>query len=591
MATSGTFSTRWESSTWAGRAKYYNWSGSWSKSGTTITLSNMQIYMGMVDSAAGGTGSGTDTITVSPGGSAQTVTFTWSGGNTSNTQSLSNVSFSVGSSATSQVLQCYISGENTGATTIYFDAAATAPTGLAASNVVVSADSFSATVSVTGWGGAGDATSRYRELQCWTYDASSFVTPRRYQPIYGNSLSSTITVSNSSNGALTITPNTRYTLGIYASNGSVSTDSQRIGNYVTLASAPAVSLSSQTPISITIAYSAPSDGGYYTKNLQYSIDGGTVWITYATITGGTSETGAFTISNLEAGETYSILTRVKTTAGTTSGQTITITLGKGIAFYGPVSNQAKKATTMYGSLNNGAIPLSRFYASANGEARLVYQGFGHIDYGFGYVVYYTNSARTSTTIGIIASETELNSMGNNSSSYDMTIGGVPVSNTRVKEVVLSSKVTSLPNYFLQRCTYLDYMDISTTKITRIPNYFLYECANFNVAFEFPTSLTRIGYDFLRKCTSFNQNITLPSTLVAIGTSFLECVDNMTKTVNVGSLNSNIITASTYSFSATNSSKAAYTIGIKIAGSNRAAWLSKFPNSTSTPHRNLIDAGY
>lgn len=114
-----------------------------------------------------------------------------------------------------------------------------APTGISASDIVPGTESFTANVSITGWGGEGNSSTRYRELQCWTYDASSLVAPRRFQASYGDSLSGNITVDNSSSvdsgTSLNITGNTRYTLGMYASNGVYGTISKRIGDYVTLA--------------------------------------------------------------------------------------------------------------------------------------------------------------------------------------------------------------------------------------------------------------------------------------------------------------------------------------------------------------------
>ena len=74
----------------------------------------------------------------------------------------------------------------------------TAPTGLSLSDIVRHADGFSGTVSITGWGGVGDANSRYRELQVWTHSSSGLTPPRRWQIARGNNLSGVITVNNSS---------------------------------------------------------------------------------------------------------------------------------------------------------------------------------------------------------------------------------------------------------------------------------------------------------------------------------------------------------------------------------------------------------
>lgn len=234
-------------------------------------------------------------------------------------------------------------------------AQATPPTGLDATNVTRLVEGFSATVSVTGWGGAGDATTRYRELQCWTYDPNDFVQPRRYQPVYGDALSGNITVDNSSSyssayGPLTIVGNTMYILGLYASNGTAGTGSQRLGAYTTLAYAPEVTISSISSTSATLSYSTKADGGQYSKTYEYSIDGGTTWTTFATVSSGSATTGTFTVSGLAAATVTVMQTRVTTTAGTTVGPNITLNTNAGPKFYGSVNSQAKEATTLYGGV-------------------------------------------------------------------------------------------------------------------------------------------------------------------------------------------------------------------------------------------------
>ena len=264
---------------------------------------------------------------------------------------------------------------------VSYPAAGTAPTGLAATDIIPDSDSFTATLSITGWGGTGSATTRYKELQVRTYNSSSLVTPRRYQKVYGNSLSSTITCTNSStdDGGLTITPNTRYTLGMFASNGSKSTGSKRIGDYVTLANHPLISLVSKNGDEATFNYSVDSDGGFYDKTIEYSIDGGTTWTNLHTITGISGASGTISLTSLTLNSTYVLEVRVVTTAGTAS-TTYTFET-KTLAFYGPDSNQeAQKITKLYGSVGGQAQEVVRLYGSANGATKLIHQSFGHLDY-------------------------------------------------------------------------------------------------------------------------------------------------------------------------------------------------------------------
>ena len=311
------FSTQWQSSYWGytSNIKYYHWTGDYSRSGNTITLSNMKLWLTFTYSSSG---SGTDSVTVT-GGSAQSVTLT-ANGTSSNTANLNNTSFTVSSSATSATITCSIAGEQTGSVTINFIS------NVSVSDITPGTESFTATVSVAGWGG-GNSSSRYRELQIWTASSSALVSPRRYQKSYGNTLSSQITCDNNSEvtsgSSFTIQPNTEYTIGAYASNGDTSSASRRIGNYATLAPKDTLTVTGEHSSSLDISYSVPSDGGFYPKTLEYSIDGGVTWVTYATVSGGNATSDSFTISGLEANTTYTIKSRVTTSAGTTNNDDIT----------------------------------------------------------------------------------------------------------------------------------------------------------------------------------------------------------------------------------------------------------------------------
>ena len=91
--------------------------------------------------------------------------------------------------------------------TITIPAQSTPPTDLAISNISSTTNTVTATVSVSSWGGAGDANSRYRNLSVLeTSDKST--SPRRYERVYGNTMSSAITVDNNTQyGSMTIQPN------------------------------------------------------------------------------------------------------------------------------------------------------------------------------------------------------------------------------------------------------------------------------------------------------------------------------------------------------------------------------------------------
>ena len=240
----------------------------------------------------------------------------------------------------------------------------TAPAHLTVTNLERGIDNFSALVSINGWGGKGNSSTRYRELQVWTNSSSGLVEPRRYQPVFGDSKSSVITTSNSSSGSLTISPNTKYVIGAYSSNGTYNTGSQRIGQYTTRAPKDTLTLNTATSNSLKINYSVPADGGEYNKTLEYSLDG-TNWTTYDTITNGNAKSSNFTISNLQPNTQYTIRSRVTTNAGTTTNDNLVVsTIGPetptisgsndGSVFS---QNNITYGTTTFGGGTNGTVYL------------------------------------------------------------------------------------------------------------------------------------------------------------------------------------------------------------------------------------------
>lgn len=249
------------------------------------------------------------------------------------------------------------------------------------------------------------------------------------------------------------------------------------------------------------------------------------------------------------------------------------------------------------SSSESALAIVRFSAESGSVSKLIYQGFGHAEYyRYGRVVYYTDSSHTTTrTIGL-ESQSDIDGLCAQSvfyTTWDASVQGISIPNTNIKEVYLTSLVNSIPSNFLYYCTSLDNLDFSQTTITTTNPYFVNGCSSLNVPITIPQTLTTILGTFFSNNTSFNQPITLPSGLVSIGYNFFTGNNSMTSPINVGSLSESIIledTSSSHSFNVSSSSTA-YTNGIPIAGSNRAAWIARFPNLSGTWYRKLIDAGY
>ncbi len=214
--------------------------------------------------------------------------------------------------------------------TITIPSQGTPPTGLSLSGVSAGTNWVKGTVAVTGWGGLGDATTRYRNLSV-LQTSNKETSIRRYQRVYGNTLSSAITVNNSTEyGTMTIVPNTKYWLWWYATNGTSSVESPTTSTTTvyTLPSALSAKSASVTgTTTVKISYTTAAEGNAYSKKIQYSLDG-TTWTTGATVSTGSATSGEFTISNLTPGTAYTIRLRTSTTAGATSSGSVTATTYK-----------------------------------------------------------------------------------------------------------------------------------------------------------------------------------------------------------------------------------------------------------------------
>ena len=484
----------------------------------------------------------------------------------------------------------------------------TAPTGLSLSDIVRHADGFSGTVSITGWGGVGDANSRYRELQVWTHSSSGLTPPRRWQIARGNNLSGVITVNNSSSTsdpALTITPNTMYTIGIYATNGTYTTGAVRVGDATTLAAPAQISLASISGNTLTYDYSTTPDGGTYDKDIQYSFDDST-WSTGATVVGGSASYGQITVTLPQDFTGESVHFRISTLAGNTDNGYLPIAFTKSNAFYGPVrliawldDTVAVRAANMYCSVNGFTKVLKKLYGPTEDGTRLVFQGFGRLTYDYGTLTYYTDNTYTTTATVQMTNQYQVDSLSDIYPSWTVTVDGVTISNDMIKEVNLSTAkaLKATPSYFLNACSHLDKV-ILPNNLQTIDSYFLYNCSNFNSSLTLPANIQTIEGGFLRGCNHFDQDITMPTSLTSIDMrGFLQYTRNMTGTIDFGNLATSVISYSpnAQTLSTTSSSSPSYINGIKIAGTYRSDWLTQLPNlpngTVTNYYRNLIDAGH
>lgn len=227
------------------------------------------------------------------------------------------------------------------------DPAVSPPTGLNVTNITAGQDSFTATVSISGWG-VGSGT-RYRELQVWT---NGMVEPKRYQTANGDSLSSSITCTNGSSGSLTIIPNAIYTIGGYATNGAASVGSTSFGNATTLLPTPSVAFDSATTDSLTITLSVPNQGGARTMTPKYNMDN-QGWVNLSNMTGSGSKSVTFVATGLLPNSSHSVTPRLSA-SGTSDqdGTTLTGLVTKPPVISGTFVSSTKDSLTMSYSIPN-----------------------------------------------------------------------------------------------------------------------------------------------------------------------------------------------------------------------------------------------
>lgn len=172
---------------------------------------------------------------------------------------------------------------------------------------------------------------------------------------------------------VSLAPNTARMFRVMARN----TVGNTISDSITAATLPKLSdiyVRDSSTTNVEIGFSVSNNGGYYAQTIQYSLDGGNTWVDGYTVSSGGVVRGHFTIQGLTQGVPYTVLTRIVTTAGSSTGNTLTfIAGGVSTGVYVPVNNQAESMAKLYGSVNNQAKKIIKIYGSVNGQAELIYE--------------------------------------------------------------------------------------------------------------------------------------------------------------------------------------------------------------------------
>lgn len=274
-------------------------------------------------------------------------------------------------------------------------------------------------------------------------------------------------------------------------------------------------------------------------------------------------------------------------------------MAAGAKLYGSVNGQTKEISTLYGSVNNQTKEIKKLYGSVNGQTKLIYEKRAGV--GYGTVYYKANASDPDSAIQSVElqSQAEFESLCGKPGStltWSATIGEqqIIINSSGASNVIvgieIGRNITSIPNLFLAWCTNFNMDIVIPSNIQSIGDYFMTTCLSFDKTILLQDGLLSIGVNFLANCVNFNSDISLPQTLQSIGTNFMIYPKNMTSSINVGSLSDSIIDTGD-SFATLDPLSPCYATGITISGANRSAWLAKFPNSSTSPYRKLLDAGY
>ena len=299
--------------TWAGTNKYAYLSGDVSRSGNTVTLSNLRLYFTTQYSASAQGYKNTiyvrDGATGSTNLSSTAVTWTFNG-KTSNTVSLNNASVTVGVSDTSHTFHLRESDD-----TVDCSFSASFPSGV----VVPTTPTISASTS--------GATSN-----SITWGTTNVGTPTGTVYLYGDTnsnpttqLTTKTTTGNTTYSHTGLTANTKYYYKASASNTGGTVTSSVVNATTYPGAVSSVTVDSVTQTTAVLKVTCASSGSALTTTLQQSSDGSTWTSTGKTNVQGTTQT--ITLTGLNENTQYTRYYRVNTTAGSGTSKSVTFTTG------------------------------------------------------------------------------------------------------------------------------------------------------------------------------------------------------------------------------------------------------------------------
>ena len=349
------------------RVIYGRLTGDVRRSGNTVYLENM-VFDEYDSNMASATGSETVSITVN--GTTSSFVHENNGLNQwgrvkFGSRGINGTSFGVSTTQTSANVGWSTSDGYSGTFTVTFPSGATPPTGLNVTSLSTTQNTVTGTVSITGWGEGADS-NRYLEL---SVSNNKTTDSRRYKAGTkgSTSTSQTLTVNNSSSGSMTISPNTSYYIGAYATNGKASTGVLwNWGSVVTKPATPTASNSNVLRHTATLTITAPAQGTAQTMTAYYKIGSGS-WVNAGTIAQNSTKT--VSLANLDANTAYTITVKVSNTSGDSATATTSFTTKP--ALYCSVSDKTKGVKKLYCSVNGKTKRVVKLYGSVNNKTKRI----------------------------------------------------------------------------------------------------------------------------------------------------------------------------------------------------------------------------
>lgn len=373
---------------WGSNPRYCTLTGDVSRSGNTVTLSNLRLYFTLNYGYASGVA---ERMCIRNGGTIiSDTTVTWSfNGSTSNTVSLNNCSFGVGTTETSHTLNLYAIEDNASANfTVTFPTGATAPSGLSVSVTSRTYNTLTMSGSLNSWGTHSGSNQAFC-LGVFPSSATSWAGGRRewINNSPGETKSYSATLSNSStslDGGVTLKGCGAYKAGIYARNGS-GLEASYVNStvYYTPPAQPSISVTdagytfTNRKVTVTCTGANTSYNNNNTVTFYYRYKKSTdanygSWVSMGTGTATSSKSATLT---LDGSTTYNFQVlqqyQSQNSDAASANYTTPAVPDQGI-LYGPVNGVAKKIIKLYGSVNGQTKEIKKLYGSVNGQSKRIF---------------------------------------------------------------------------------------------------------------------------------------------------------------------------------------------------------------------------